>query len=34
VGVRPATREVMVGRSSLSYDYLVVATGAQHSYIG
>jgi NADH dehydrogenase FAD-containing subunit/uncharacterized membrane protein YphA (DoxX/SURF4 family) len=34
VGVRPATREVMIGRSSLSYDYLVVATGAQHSYFG
>jgi NADH dehydrogenase FAD-containing subunit len=34
VSVRPATREVMVGRSSLSYDYLVVATGAQHSYFG
>jgi NADH dehydrogenase FAD-containing subunit len=34
VGVRPATREVMIGRSSMSYDYLVVATGAQHSYFG
>ena len=34
VGVRPAAREVMIGRSSLSYDYLVVATGAQHSYFG
>ena len=34
VGVRPASREVMIGRSSLSYDYLVVATGAQHSYFG
>src|SRR5271163_3061806 len=34
VGVRPATREVMIRRSSLSYDYLVVATGAQHSYFG
>ena len=34
VGVRPASREVMIGQSSLSYDYLVVATGAQHSYFG
>jgi NADH dehydrogenase FAD-containing subunit len=34
VGVRPATREVMIGQSSMSYDYLVVATGAQHSYFG
>lgn len=34
VGVRLASREVMIGRSSLSYDYLVVATGAQHSYFG
>ena len=34
VGVRPASREVMIGRSSLSYDYLVVATGARHSYFG
>ena len=24
----------MIGRSSLSYDYLVVATGARHSYFG
>jgi len=24
----------MIGRSSMSYDYLVVATGAQHSYFG
>jgi NADH dehydrogenase FAD-containing subunit/uncharacterized membrane protein YphA (DoxX/SURF4 family) len=34
VGMRPASREVMIGRSSLAYDYLVVATGAQHSYFG
>ena len=34
VNVRPTTREVMIGQSSLSYDYLVVATGAQHSYFG
>jgi putative oxidoreductase len=34
VGVRPASREVTIGQSSLSYDYLVVATGAQHSYFG
>ena len=34
VGVRPASREVMIGQGSLSYDYLVVATGAQHSYFG
>jgi putative oxidoreductase len=34
VGVRPASREVMIDRSSLPYDYLVLATGAQHSYFG
>jgi putative oxidoreductase len=34
VGVRPASREVMIDRSSLSYDYLVIATGARHSYFG
>ncbi len=34
VNVRPTTREVMIGQNSLSYDYLVVATGAQHSYFG
>ena len=32
--MRPATREIMIGQSSMSYDYLVVATGAQHSYFG
>jgi NADH:ubiquinone reductase (H+-translocating) len=34
VGVRPDAREVVIGRSSLSYDFLVLATGAQHSYFG
>ena len=34
VGVRPASREIVIGRNSLRYDYLVLATGAQHSYFG
>jgi NADH dehydrogenase FAD-containing subunit/uncharacterized membrane protein YphA (DoxX/SURF4 family) len=34
VGVRPISREVMIGGTCLSYDYLVLATGAQHSYFG
>jgi NADH dehydrogenase FAD-containing subunit len=33
-GVRPASREIVIGRDSLHYDYLVLATGAQHSYFG
>jgi NADH:ubiquinone reductase (H+-translocating) len=34
VGVRPASREIVIGRNSLPYDYLILATGAQHSYFG
>lgn len=34
IGARPASREIMIGRNSLSYNYLVLATGAQHSYFG
>jgi NADH dehydrogenase FAD-containing subunit len=34
VGVRPASHEILIGGNSLSYDYLVLATGAQHSYFG
>ena len=33
-GVDLAAREVMVGDARLGYDYLVVATGAQHAYFG
>jgi NADH dehydrogenase/putative oxidoreductase len=33
-GIRPESREVLIGRNSLSYDYLVLASGAQHSYFG
>jgi NADH:ubiquinone reductase (H+-translocating) len=34
VGVRPGGREVAIGGNILNYDYLVLATGAQHSYFG
>ena len=34
VGVRAASREIVIGRNRLPYDYLVLATGAQHSYFG
>jgi NADH dehydrogenase/putative oxidoreductase len=34
VGVRPASREIVIGQNNLPYDYLVLATGAQHSYFG
>jgi NADH dehydrogenase FAD-containing subunit/uncharacterized membrane protein YphA (DoxX/SURF4 family) len=33
-GVASATREVLLGRGRIGYDYLVLATGAQHSYFG
>ena len=33
-GVRPASCEIVIGQNSLHYDYLVLATGAQHSYFG
>ncbi len=33
-GIDEPTREVMFEEARLSYDYLVLATGAQHSYFG
>src|SRR5271170_3224295 len=33
-GVDAAMREVILGDARVSYDYLVVATGARHSYFG
>ena len=33
-GVDAQAREAMIGKARLSYDYLVLATGAQHSYFG
>jgi NADH dehydrogenase/putative oxidoreductase len=33
-GVDPARRLVLVGDAALPYDYLVLATGASHSYFG
>jgi NADH dehydrogenase len=33
-GVDLAGREVLMGQRRLSYDYLVIATGARHSYFG
>ena len=33
-GIDAARREVMVGETRLAYDYLVLATGARHSYFG
>ena len=33
-GVASATREVLLGQARISYDYLVLATGARHSYFG
>jgi NADH dehydrogenase FAD-containing subunit/uncharacterized membrane protein YphA (DoxX/SURF4 family) len=33
-GVNAPAREVMLGEARLSYDYLVLATGARHSYFG
>jgi hypothetical protein len=34
VGVDHATREVLLPEERISFDYLVLATGAQHSYFG
>jgi len=34
VGVDQATREVLLPTERISFDYLVLATGAQHSYFG
>ena len=34
VGVDPVRRRVSVGEATLEYDYLVLATGATHSYFG
>ncbi|MEX3980913.1 NAD(P)/FAD-dependent oxidoreductase [Paraburkholderia sp. EG287A] len=33
-GIDTATREVLIGAASLKFDYLVLATGARHSYFG
>jgi len=33
-GVASATREVLLGQARISYDYLVLAPGARHSYFG
>lgn len=33
-GLAPAAREVVLDRGRLTYDYLVLATGARHSYFG
>lgn len=33
-GIDAAAREVIVGDARIAYDYLVVATGARHSYFG
>ncbi|MCP3716295.1 NAD(P)/FAD-dependent oxidoreductase [Paraburkholderia sp. CNPSo 3281] len=33
-GIDTATREVLIGTASLKFDYLVLATGARHSYFG
>jgi NADH dehydrogenase/putative oxidoreductase len=33
-GVDAAAREVVVGKSRIPFDYLVLATGAKHSYFG
>ncbi len=33
-GVDTATREVLVGAAKVKFDYLVLATGARHSYFG
>ncbi len=33
-GVDPTSRQVLVGQRALDYDYLVLATGATHSYFG
>jgi NADH dehydrogenase len=33
-GVDVEGRQVLMGDRSISYDYLVLATGAQHSYFG
>src|SRR5689334_15138904 len=34
VAVDPAARKVLLSDRTLSYDYLVLATGATHSYFG
>ncbi|WP_069266447.1 NAD(P)/FAD-dependent oxidoreductase [Paraburkholderia nodosa] len=33
-GIDTAAREVLIGAASLKFDYLVLATGARHSYFG
>src|SRR5215469_5491467 len=33
-GVDPALRQIMLGETRLAYDYLIIGTGARHSYFG
>jgi NADH dehydrogenase FAD-containing subunit len=33
-GVDPALRQIALGETRLAYDFLIIATGAQHSYFG
>src|SRR5215831_17703089 len=33
-GVDPALRQITLGETRLAYDFLIIATGAQHSYFG
>ena len=33
-GVDPSARSVLVGKTRIAFDYLVLATGARHSYFG
>jgi NADH dehydrogenase/putative oxidoreductase len=33
-GVDPALRQITIGETRLAYDYLIIGTGARHSYFG
>jgi NADH dehydrogenase/putative oxidoreductase len=33
-GVNPALRQITLGETRLAYDYLIIGTGARHSYFG
>jgi putative oxidoreductase len=33
-GVNPVLRQIALGETRLAYDFLIIATGAQHSYFG
>jgi NADH dehydrogenase FAD-containing subunit/uncharacterized membrane protein YphA (DoxX/SURF4 family) len=33
-GVDPALRQIAIGETRLTYDFLIIATGARHSYFG